>query len=187
MLATGSKRVSELIKEALTDEPQSAEQIHKRLAISYGGSSIPALSTIQSTLSARGPTLGMKIKDSTKKVSYTRFSATAGPSTTSMLESKPARPRLKEKKERRQDEKAETQLDARSRVDALLASPFSAFALFGLAQRGVLKKQKSNTAVREIVKIVGERWLLLSDQERKKYEAMAAEDAQRAARFRSSE
>ena len=66
-----------------------------------------------------------------------------------------------------------------SKLDSFLTRPLSAFALFGLAQRGVLKKQKAASAVKEIVKVVGERWLLLSDAERSKYEAMAEEDAQR--------
>ena len=44
--------------------------------------------------------------------------------------------------------------------------------LFGFSQRGALKKQKSSTGVREVVKAVGERWLLLSDDSQK--EALGA-------------
>ena len=167
------------------DEPQSAEQIHRRLVVSYGESNTPALTTIQSTLSAKGEKLGVKIKDASKKVTYVQFSAgasalTAKASTSTEEEAKP-RPRLKAKKDRGAADKVEAHEAMRSKLDGFLTRPLSAFALFGLAQRGVLKKQKSSAAVKEIVKAVGERWLLLSEAERKKYEAMAEEDAQRAA------
>ena len=63
-----------------------------------------------------------------------------------------------------------------ARVREVLAEPLSAFALFGFAQRNLLKKQKPNATVKETVKAIGDRWLLLTDAEREKYEALAVED-----------
>ena len=67
----------------------------------------------------------------------------------------------------------------RARADEMLAKPLSAWMLFGFSQRGALKKNASNKEMRAAVKAVGERWLLLSEAERAKYEAMAQEDQRR--------
>lgn len=171
------------------DEPQSAEQIHKRLAISCGENNVPALTTIQSTLSAKGSKLGIKIKESSKKVSYVRFQAEASAARFAVSAAEEqagdqakARPRLKARKERGMVGRPESVDSVQQEVQRLLARPFTAFALFGLAHHGVLKRQKSSAAVKEVVKAIGERWLLLSDTERRKYESMAEEDARRAAK-----
>ena len=68
----------------------------------------------------------------------------------------------------------------KQRAVELQAQPLSAFMLFGFSQRGIMKRHASAAAVREVVKAVGERWVLLSDEERANYEAMAEEDRQRA-------
>ena len=44
------------------------------------------------------------------------------------------------------------------KFDELLSKPFSAFALFGFAQRVTLKRQKPNASVRELVKANGKCW-----------------------------
>ena len=41
-------------------------------------------------------------------------------------------------------------------ADSFLAKPLSAFALFGFAQRNLLKKQKPGATVKEIVKAIGD-------------------------------
>lgn len=151
---------------------------------SYGEDRIPALATIQSTLSARGTTLGVKLKESSKKVSYVRFAAGAVEKAHAAAVDSGLKPRarMKSKKDRSSGQITDSHETLQSKVDGLLARPLSAFTLFGLAQRGVLKKQKSTVAVKDIVKAVGERWLLLCEAERKKYEAMAEEDALRSER-----
>lgn len=207
-----TKSVGDMVKEALTDEPQTSDQIHKRLQMVYGEANAPSYTTIQSTLSAKGTTLGLKAKEKSK-VTYTRFPAGTSapppqpasappeqpapasgkqPASASRKRKSPAsgkqsmkadpRARLKAKKEKGAADSAEAQEAFQDKLETFLRRPLSAFELFGLAQRGVLKKQKNSAAVKEIVKVVGERWLLLSETERKKYEKMAEEDAERAAR-----
>ena len=69
--------------------------------------------------------------------------------------------------------KDEERQQVRSRVDEVLASPLSAFALFAFAQRAAVKRGKPSITVRELVKTVGERWLLLSEEEQRGYHDMA--------------
>lgn len=138
----------------------------------YGEANAPALAAVQATLSAKGSQLGLKTKDSRNKVSYRRFPAGPGEfdsefSGSSELRPNDAaqeqhhtsghksRPRLKAKRDRGAADKFEAQAAMRSKLDEILARPLSAFTLFGLAQRGVLKKQKSSASVKEIVKVVG--------------------------------
>ena len=110
----------------------------------------------------------MKVKDSSKRVSYKRFppgpSACASDAPTDGLEDEDpevaaketkSRPRLKAKLQRGAADEEEAQAAMQLKLDEHLARPFSAFALFGLAQRGVLKKQKSSADVKEIIKVVG--------------------------------
>ena len=217
------------------DDPQTSEQLHTRLIAAYGPDNVPALTTIQSTLSVKGTQLGEKIKDSRKRVSYKRFSAGTSSSAEHPAhavsaeadqgharQSPPSRARLKAKRERGAAVRVEAEMETETKVEELLRQPLSAFTLFGLSQRGVLKKQKGSGSMKEVVKAIGEwssahnlthrvhtfaasrplagqypcrhrrhtsllcrlssgeRWLLLTDAERKKYESMAEEDAQRA-------
>ena len=92
---------------------------------------------------------------------------------------KQKQPAGKKKAEQAKREKtAEGKAALQRKAHAMLAQPFSAFMLFGFSQRGILKKPKES--IRGVVKAVGERWLLLSDTERARYEAMAEEDGRRA-------
>lgn len=61
------------------------------------------------------------------------------------------------------------------RVAEMRDQPLSAFTLFAFAQRPSIKKQKPNAAPREIAKLMGERWTMLSDEQRRGYEKMAVE------------
>lgn len=65
--------------------------------------------------------------------------------------SKPAAAKVKVKRQAMNDERDV----ARARADELLAKPFTAFVLFGFAQRNLLKKQKPGATVKEVVKAVG--------------------------------
>ena len=205
------------------DEPQTAEQLYRRLVAAYGEDKTPGLSTIQSTLSQKGAKLGLKFKESSKRVTFARFpvgynaaaaaaatvaaasgvavtSAASGASTGAATSSPQGAPGQSGKAGTKRVSKEPSKL-AKAKGDKAAAAereaskaatqakaaqwlrrPLSAFALFGLSQKGVLKKQKSPAAVKDVVKAIGERWLLLSDGERKKYEAMAEEDARRAER-----
>ena len=75
----------------------------------------------------------------------------------------------------KREKTAEGMAELQKRANETLAKPLSAFMLFGFSQRGILKKQKD--PVREVVKAVGERWMLLSHADRARYEAMADEEA----------
>ena len=88
-------------------------------------------------------------------------------------------PSKKKAEQAKRERSAEGKAAQQQRVREMLMQPLSAFMLFGFSQRGILKKQKA--PIREVVRAVGERWLLLSDAERAKYEAMAEEDQRRAA------
>ncbi len=61
------------------------------------------------------------------------------------------------------------------RVAEMRDQPLSAFMLFAFAQRPSIKRQKPNAAPREIAKLMGERWTMLSDEQRRGYEKMAVE------------
>ena len=69
--------------------------------------------------------------------------------------SKPAAAKGKEKQEKRQAI-AKDRETLRAKTDELLAKPLSAFALFGFAQRNLLKKQKPGATVKEIDKAIGD-------------------------------
>lgn len=75
----------------------------------------------------------------------------------------------------KREKTAEGMAELQKKANETLAKPLSAFMLFGFSQRGILKKQKE--PIREVVKAVGERWMLLSHADRARYEAMADEEA----------
>mmetsp|Transcript_2610 Transcript_2610/g.5086 ORF Transcript_2610/g.5086 Transcript_2610/m.5086 type:complete len:121 (-) Transcript_2610:191-553(-) len=93
----------------------------------------------------------------------------------------PPRPKSKEKRLAIEKSKVQDRETTRAKVEELLAQPMSAFVMFGFAQRNLLKKQKPGATVKEVVKAVGDRWLLLAEAERQKYEVLAAQDAARPA------
>lgn len=106
--------------------------------------------------------------------------AKGGVQKTSAKSGRALKPSQKKKAEEAAARKAALEHQAQlRRVDDVVARPMSAFVLFGFSQRGVLKKQKSAADFREVVKAIGERWALLSDDDRAKYEKMAGEDQKR--------
>ena len=195
----------ELIRGALTSTPQAAADVHRTLVAAQGEANAPSLVDLTAALSKRGETLGVKVRAG-RVVQWTSFptdgaSAAAmsvpdeapqeapaeqkekAPASTKkkVASAKKAggakkRPAGAAKAAKEKQQAAEDRRDAVARVQEVLAEPLSAFALFGFAQRNLLKKQKPNATVKETVKAIGERWLLLTDAEREKYEALAVED-----------
>uniref|UniRef100_A0A7S4ETN5 HMG box domain-containing protein n=1 Tax=Chrysotila carterae TaxID=13221 RepID=A0A7S4ETN5_CHRCT len=187
--------VAEMISEALSDAPQSADVLYGRIVTAYGKAA-PSLSSIQSTLCAKGEKLGRKLRGPGKRVSWVRFDSKVDkivPDASSSLSKGIAKPKKSKdaasdneprgaKRARALQAQEEAREKFRRRLHEHLSKPFSAFALFAFAQRSTLKRQKPNTTLRELVKAVGERWLLLSEAQQREYELMAEEDKQRALR-----
>ena len=199
-----SLSIDELIRGALTSTPQAAADVHRTLVAAQGEADAPSLVDLTAALSKRGETLGVKVRAG-RVVQWTSF-PTDGDSAAAMSvpdeapQEAPAEPKEKPpastkkkvtsakkagakkrpagaaKAAKEKQQAAEDRRDAVARVQEVLAEPLSAFALFGFAQRNLLKKQKPNATVKETVKAIGERWLLLTDAEREKYEALAVED-----------
>ena len=63
-----------MIKTALTDQPQTSEQIRQRLIVAYGADAVPSATTLQSTLASSGERFGIKHKEG-NKVTWVRFGA----------------------------------------------------------------------------------------------------------------
>lgn len=196
--------IDELICGALTGTPQAAADIHRTLVAAQGEANAPSIAELTAVLSKRGEALGVKVRAG-RVVQWMSF-PTDGASAAAMSvpdeapqeapaeqkEKAPAstkkkvasakkagvkkRPAGAAKAAKEKQQAAEERRDAVARVQEVLAEPLSAFALFGFAQRNLLKKQKPNATVKETVKAIGERWLLLTDAEREKYEALAVED-----------
>lgn len=179
---------NDIIKAALTDEPQTSEMVHQSIVALAAGKYVPpSLNTVQSALSTRGEKMGKKVKAG-KRTGWVKFGEGETASEVAKAnKKKTARPtKLSQKrkaeeaaKEAKGKAKADKPVDfaaLRVRTEEILAQPMSAFALFGLSQRGALKKQKTSTTVKEVVKAIGERWLLLGDAERARYEEMAQEE-----------
>ena len=106
---------------------------------------------------------------------------------------KPAAAKGKDKRQAIEKDKVYVRESTRAKVDEILAQPLSAFVMFGFAQRNLLKKQKPNATPKEVVKAIGacscadlsagcprsrpdacagDRWLLLAEAERQKYEVL---------------
>ena len=180
------KSTSALIMDALTDVPQTSEMVHQSVVnLADGAYAVPGLNTVQSALSTRGDKMGKRVKAG-KRTHWVRFAEGETPTSVKQAAGKKAGKRSAKptKKSLKADEakkktKAEKPVDFRAlkvRSEEILAKPISAFVLFGFSQRGVLKKQAKSTTVKEVVKAVGERWLLLSDADRAKYEQMSNEE-----------
>ena len=58
---TMSASIPQLITQSLTDDPQSSNEIHARLQTILGEGA-PGLASVQSVLSQKGETLGVKIR-----------------------------------------------------------------------------------------------------------------------------
>ena len=71
-----SQSIPQLITQSLTDDPQSSNEIHARLQTILGEGA-PGLASVQSVLSQKGDTLGVKIRISKGIVKYVRFSENA--------------------------------------------------------------------------------------------------------------
>ena len=169
------KSTSALIMDALTDVPQTSEMVHQSVVnLADGAYAVPGLNTVQSALSTRGDKMGKRVKAG-KRTHWVRFAEGETPTSVKQAAGKKAGKRSAKptKKSLKADEakkktKAEKPVDFRAlkvRSEEILAKPISAFVLFGFSQRGVLKKQAKSTTVKEVVKAVGERWLLLSENE----------------------
>jgi hypothetical protein len=173
-----------LIFDEFGEEPQSSERIHASLIEKLGAAIVPSLRNVQAALSARGEKMGGRKVYKGRQVLWVRRKPgeeLAGSASKGKKKRRLSKPLSKKKAEQMKRERAaDCKAALEERADELLARPMTAFMIFGFSQRGILKKQKSAQAVREIVKAVGERWLLLTDVDRAKYEAMAEEDAQRA-------
>jgi hypothetical protein len=193
-LAPPPRSTTDLIVEALTAEPQTSEMVHQvMLERAAGAYAVPSLNTVQSALSTRGDKMGQRVKQG-KRTHWVRYAE--GETAASVAEGKvgkkkkSARPTKPSKRKAEEASKAKASSKRgggksdklpdvgaiKRRNEELLDRPMSAFMLFGFSQRGALKKQKTTQSVREVVKAVGERWLLLSEVERAKYEAMAREE-----------
>jgi len=184
---------SEMISHALTDEPQSSDMLHKRIASAYGDKQCPTLTTLQSTLCSRGEKLGIKVKRG-NRVCWMRFGSAIPPDEAGVSQEDGEKGKRKQSGQEQQPKRAKKTGDQgdpkealSNKVEDLLAKPLSAFALFAFAQRATLKRQKPTASVRELVKAVGDRWLLLSDLEQLEYEAMAESERGRADKERKME
>jgi hypothetical protein len=184
-VAVATKWSANLIFAEFSDEPQSAERIHAALVEKYGAEAVPAIRSVQSALSTRGERMGGAKIYKGRQVLWVRAAEGAVPPASSRggggkkrRLSKTASKKLAEQAKR--ERAADSRVSLKSRAEELLAQPLTAFMIFGFSQRGIMKRHKSSAAVREAVKAVGERWLLLSDADRAKYEAMAVEDRERA-------
>ena len=209
-LPPAPKTIAGLIKEALTTEPLTSEEVHARVVELAGGAYVvPSLNMVQSALQTRGDTFAIKVppprgavgarvsrwvakppeeekSSSSKKGGSKKAGGKAGKGGVgggvqkSAKSGRALKPSQKKKAEEAAARKAELEHQAQlRRVDDVIARPMTAFVLFGLSQRGVLKKQKSAAEFKEVVKAIGERWALLSDDDRAKYDVMAEEDQRR--------
>ena len=182
-----------LIKAALTDEPMLPEAVHAAMVeIAAGAYAVPPLKVVQTSLSARGENYAKKVTER-GRTCWMKYPEGEGPEKLApKKKKKPARPTKLTAKQMAAEAakpfpkggkakevvKLEKKVDfgaLRRRSEDLISKPMSAFMLFGFSQRGALKTHGSTT-VKEIVKAVGERWLLLGDEERAKYEVMAKEE-----------
>jgi len=173
---------SSLIFGEFTMEPQTAEQIHSVLVDRFGSFlPIPPLRTVQAALSAHGEKKGgMRVRKGNQVLWVCAPTDSAPTANSAKQHKRPLTLSSKKKAEQAKREKsADSKASLRQRASELLLHPLSPFMVFGFSQRGILKKQKE--PIRDVVKAVGERWLLLSDTERARYEAMAEEDQRRAA------
>lgn len=184
------KPASQLVAEALSDKPQSSAEVHQTMcAIADGAYAVPSLKTVQSALSSRGDKFGDKVQVGrflkwVRKEPSSRSSIKKGSKKQAKRKAEQAK-KVELAKQTKLAKAAKAAAEARKasgRVEELLARPLSAFQLFGMSQRGALKRQSTAGAVKEAVKAIGERWLLLGEEERAKYEAMALEDGRRAER-----
>ena len=183
-----------LIKAALTDEPMLPEAVHAAMVeIAAGAYAVPPLKVVQTSLSARGENYAKKVTER-GRTCWMKYPEGEGPEKLApkKKKKKPARPTKLTAKQMAAEAakpfpkggkgkdvvKLEKKVDfgaLRRRSEDLISKPMSAFMLFGFSQRGALKTH-GTTTVKEIVKAVGERWLLLGDEERAKYEVMAKEE-----------
>ena len=159
---------SSLIFRELNSEKQSSEMIYKALVARLGTEIVPPIKTIAAQLATKGEKMGAKRIKVKKQVFWIKATPKSKGSGKAAA--------LKARRERNVEAKDQI----KQRANELLEQPLSAFMLFGFSQRGILKRHASAAAVREVVKAVGERWVLLSDEERANYEAMAEEDRLRA-------
>lgn len=187
--------VALMVSEALTDAPMTCEALHARIAAAYGEAA-PSKQSVQSVMCAKGEKLARKIKLGAKRVAWVRLDSTQtdedliAATAASMGAQAGSAKRVKgdgaaegvpkPKRAKTAAEQVEARDAFQRKCDELLAKPFSAFALFGFAQRVTLKRQKPNASVRELVKAIGERWLLLGEAQQREYEVMAEEDRKRA-------
>ena len=190
-LPAAPKPVAALIEEVLSGVPQTSDDLYKKVCVKAeaGAYAPPTLKMVQSTLTSRGEQFAIKrkVKNRTKWVrlppgrkSIGSASKGLGSASKKIAKKKPLLSAKRKAELAKKEKAAANSRAASNRVDELLARPLSAFMLFGFSQRGVLKKQRTATSIKEAVKAIGERWLLLGEAERAKYEAMAQEDAKRA-------
>ena len=52
--------------------------------------------------------------------------------------------------------------------------PLSAFRLFAFAQHALLRRQSAEASAKEMLKVIGERWILMTEADQQVYEQMAA-------------
>ena len=161
---------SSLIFKELNSEKQTSEMIYKALVARFGAEIVPPIKTIAAQLSTKGERMGGKRVKVKKQVFWIKSKTPP--------RSKGSGKASAQKARRERNVEAKDQI--KQRAIELQAQPLSAFMLFGFSQRGIMKRHASAAAVREVVKAVGERWVLLSEEERASYERMAEEDKQRA-------
>lgn len=165
-----TKWSSSLIFRELNSEKQSSEMIYKALVARLGAEIVPPIKTIAAQLSTKGEKMGAKRVKVKKQVFWIKSKTPP--------KSKGSGKASAQKLRRERNVEAKDQI--KQRASELQAQPMSAFMLFGFSQRGIMKRYPSAVALREVVKAVGERWVLLSDEERASYKAMAEEYRQRA-------
>ena len=137
--------IGELIQGVLSEEPQTSEEIRQALFEALGPVMCPSAHSVQSALSTRGEKWGTKIRGAHNRIKWIAGVVSSG---------KKKSPKLA-KKEAAAATKAISKASIQAKADEMVAQPFSAFALFGFAQRGVLKKQKPGATVKDVVKAIG--------------------------------
>jgi len=175
-----------LIFAEFTSEPQSADQIHKALMEKHGAFlAVPPLRVVQAALSSRGEKNGgarLRKGNAALWVKASAMTASGGGAGTSGIK-KPKRAikltsKMRKGEEQTPKERAVTaKTAAQQKAQKLLLQPMTPFMLFSFSQRGVMKKHKE--PIRDVVKAISERWLMLTDEERARYAKMADDDKSR--------
>lgn len=85
----------------------------------------------------------------------------------------------KSKDDKKKSKDSKSSKSNNSKKDDKIKKPFSAYIFFGIENRARITDENPEVNNKEIMGLIGKEWKQLSDEEKEKYETMAAEDKDR--------